>query len=234
MIEETTLATIEQKPAEVVTRGREAAKQLTAIVSSRAKKLELGGKQYLFFEDWQTIGKFYGVTAKVIATEEVREGESLMGFLAHAVAIANGEEVSGADAECTHDEPNWAGKPRYQLRSMAQTRACAKALRNCLGWVAVLAGYEPTPAEEMTGDNVVRQPDAPATPAQLKKIYAVSKERGYDPDLATSIMIRKFDKGHSKDLTKAQASEFIELLSQGYGLATEEAQGATTGENIPL
>jgi hypothetical protein len=32
---------------------------------------------------------------------------------------------------------------------MAQTRACAKALRNVLAWVVVLAGYAPTPAEEM-------------------------------------------------------------------------------------
>jgi len=32
---------------------------------------------------------------------------------------------------------------------MAQTRAGAKALRNVLAWVAVLAGYKPTPAEEI-------------------------------------------------------------------------------------
>ena len=39
--------------------------------------------------------------------------------------------------------------PMFQLASMAQTRACAKALRNTLAWVAVLAGYAATPAEEM-------------------------------------------------------------------------------------
>jgi hypothetical protein len=41
--------------------------------------------------------------------------------------------------------------PEFQLRSMAQTRAGSKALRNVLAWVAVLAGYKPTPAEEMDG-----------------------------------------------------------------------------------
>ena len=40
--------------------------------------------------------------------------------------------------------------PLFQLRSMAQTRACAKALSNLFKWVVVLAGYKPTPAEEMT------------------------------------------------------------------------------------
>jgi hypothetical protein len=43
-------------------------------------------------------------------------------------------------------------KPLFQLRSMAQTRACAKVLRNLFAWVIVMAGYKPTVAEEMTGN----------------------------------------------------------------------------------
>lgn len=39
--------------------------------------------------------------------------------------------------------------PLFQLRSMAQTRAAAKALRLVFSWVVVLAGYRPTPAEEI-------------------------------------------------------------------------------------
>jgi len=34
---------------------------------------------------------------------------------------------------------------------MAQTRAAAKAFRNRLAWIVVLAGYKPTPFEEMAG-----------------------------------------------------------------------------------
>lgn len=51
--------------------------------------------------------------------------------------------------------------PLFQLRSMAQTRACAKALSNLFKWVVVLAGYKPTPAEEMTG-RVDDEPDLPS------------------------------------------------------------------------
>jgi len=43
-------------------------------------------------------------------------------------------------------------KPLFQLKSMAQTRACSKVLRQVFSWVVVLAGYRPTPAEEMTGN----------------------------------------------------------------------------------
>ena len=42
---------------------------------------------------------------------------------------------------------------------MAQTRAGAKALRNALAWVVVLAGYRPTPAEELPGSGVDDKPD---------------------------------------------------------------------------
>lgn len=43
-------------------------------------------------------------------------------------------------------------KPLFQLRSMAQTRAQVKALRSIFSWVVVMAGYQPTPAEELTGN----------------------------------------------------------------------------------
>lgn len=44
-------------------------------------------------------------------------------------------------------------KPLFQLQSMAETRASAKCYRLKLSWVAVLAGYAPTPAEEMPRQN---------------------------------------------------------------------------------
>jgi hypothetical protein len=43
-------------------------------------------------------------------------------------------------------------KPLFQLKSMSQTRACSKVLRQVFSWIVVLAGYRPTPAEEMTGN----------------------------------------------------------------------------------
>jgi hypothetical protein len=59
-------------------------------------------------------------------------------------------------------------KPLFQLRSMAQTRACAKALRSIFAWVVVLAGYKPTPAEEMTGHEFDDQPE-PKPQVQMPK-----------------------------------------------------------------
>jgi hypothetical protein len=42
----------------------------------------------------------------------------------------------------------WAD--RYAVESMAQTRAIGKAFRDSFSWIMRLAGYSPTPAEEMT------------------------------------------------------------------------------------
>lgn len=138
-------------PAAVLADAKRAATALAQVVAGKKKPVIMNGEQYLEFEDWQTVGRFYGVTAKVVSTEFM-DLSGVQGFQAKAVAIrADGMEVSAAESMCLNDEPNWKSKPLFQLRSMAQTRACAKALRNVLAWVVVLAGYKPTPAEEMQG-----------------------------------------------------------------------------------
>ncbi|MBT9167555.1 MAG: hypothetical protein DDT22_00940 [candidate division WS2 bacterium] len=154
-------------PEEVLAEAQRAAKALADVVSKKKKPVVINNEQYLEFEDWQTVGRFYGITAKITQTQYIDYG-NVQGFEAKAVAIktSDGMEISAAEAMCLNDEPNWKDKPLFQLRSMSQTRACAKALRNVLAWVVVLAGYKPTPAEEI--QNVV-QDKPPIMPPQAKK-----------------------------------------------------------------
>lgn len=141
-----------RSPKEAISEARNAAKELQAVVSGKKKPVVFNNEQYLEFEDWQTVGNFYGLTAKVINTSYIEYG-TVRGFEARAVSLNRyGAEVSAAESMCLNDEPNWKNKPLFQLRSMAQTRACAKSLRNVLAWVVVLAGYKPAVAEEMTGE----------------------------------------------------------------------------------
>jgi hypothetical protein len=160
-------------PEIVLDEAQKAAKALADVVSKKPKPVIMNGEQYLEFEDWQTVGRFYGVTAKVVSTEFIEYG-SVQGFQAKAVTVrADGMEISAAESMCLNDEPNWKSKPLFQLRSMAQTRACAKTLRNVLAWVVVLAGYKPTPAEEMQG---VFGNQPPVTPPQKKSEKAPPKD----------------------------------------------------------
>lgn len=145
---------ITRAPQQVLDEAKLAAVALQDVISKKKRPVVMNGEQYLEFEDWQTLGRFYGVTAKIRGTAPVDYGEA-HGFEAYADAVrADGMVISSAESMCMDDESNWKGKPAYQLRSMAQTRACAKVLRNVLAWVVVLAGYKTTPAEEMSGVEV--------------------------------------------------------------------------------
>jgi hypothetical protein len=137
-------------PKEVVEEARQAATMLMEIVKAKKKPVRFNGEDYLEFEDWLMVARFYSVSVKVSSTSYVEVGEA-KGYECHAVALKDGKEISGAEAMCLDDERNWKGKPLFQLRSMAQTRACAKALRNVFSWIVVLSGFRPTPAEEMDG-----------------------------------------------------------------------------------
>src|SRR3990167_7742755 len=160
-----------REPAAVLAEAKTAAQALMTVVSQKTKPVIMNGEQYLEFEDWQTVAKFYGLTAKVVRTTFIDLG-GVKGFEATAetIRLSDGMTISSADSMCLNDEDKWSTRAKYdfvngkkqkvgevpvplfQLRSMAQTRACAKTLRNVLAWVVVLAGFKPTVAEEMTGD----------------------------------------------------------------------------------
>ena len=142
---------VERPPSIILAEATEAARALKDVISKKAKPVMFNGEQFLEFEDWQVLGRFYGVTAKEDGDPEVVEIGDSHGFKASSVALFQGQVISRATAYCFDDEPNWSQKPLFQLASMAQTRANSKVLRNVLAWVVVLAGYKPTPAEEMDG-----------------------------------------------------------------------------------
>lgn len=141
-----------QPPMKIVEDASSKAKILKDIVTKAGLARKFGGdKEHLYFEAWQTIGKFYSSTADVEWTRPIMDGEQIVGYEARARVLDDtGKAVATAEHMCMRDEPNWRDKPLYSLRSMAQTRAASKALRMVFAWVAVLAGYAATPAEEMS------------------------------------------------------------------------------------
>jgi hypothetical protein len=171
---------LNRNPEQVLQEAHEAAAALKRVIDSKPEAITFNGKTYLTFEDWQTLGYFYGITARVKASRSTKV-RGVDGFLAAAEAIdSNGRVISEAHAMCMRDEKNWNSRPEYmydergkrhrvgdvavpmfQLRSMAQTRACAKSLRNVLAWVVVLAGYEPTPAEDLYGPPDAQEGNGP-------------------------------------------------------------------------
>jgi len=230
---------IEHEPEEVLMEAQRAAEAIDRVIQSKPKPVIMNGQRYLEFEDWQTVGRFYGVTVGLEGEPEFVQYDDgtgiVMGFRATAVAMHHGKVVSRASGMCMNDEEKWNTRPKYaycyvtqdgrlseedpgpdqivwipnpskpgksmpkkeraqvgvervplhQIASMAQTRACAKALRNVLSWVVVLAGYKPTPAEEMVeeGDEA---PTASAAAAPKSKADAFLADK---PELALALKV---------------------------------------------
>ena len=140
-----------KNPTLVIDYASRVARQLQTIIKNKKKPVIINGENFLEFEDWQTIGAFYKVTAQVEWTKEIREKDIVIGYEARAVALRrDGTQISAAESMCLETEKLWANRDLFQLKSMAQTRACAKVLRNVFSWVVVLAGFQGTPAEETT------------------------------------------------------------------------------------
>ena len=199
---------IHREPALILEEAQKAAKALSDVISKKKKPVIINNEQYLEFEDWMTVARFYGITAKVVSTSFITFGEA-KGFEARAVSIlvATGEEISAAEAMCLNDETNWKNRPLFMLRSMAQTRACAKALRNVLAWVVVLAGYKPTPAEEMEGikngehKEGEEQQKQVISIAQGKRFYAIAKSTKASDDDIKDWLAKEYNIHSTKDIT---------------------------------
>jgi hypothetical protein len=155
------------------------AKRLKDIVSQNKWVSNIKGKEHLSFEAWQTIGKFYGYMVDTDAKEpEYVEYDGVWGFKAHAQVVNEhtGIRVGGASAICMSDEPNWRGRDKFAIMSMAQTRAGSKSLRQILSWVVALAGYAPAPLEEMDYGEPQETLYQKARREQKENVKAVTKE----------------------------------------------------------
>jgi hypothetical protein len=132
-------------PAAVVEAARRAAQPLAAVVREQKLFVKIGQGEHVKVEGWTLLGSMLGVFPVVTWTHKLEDG-----WEAQVEArTRRGDVVGCAEAMCTRGETRWAKADEYAIRSMAQTRATSKALRQPLGFVMQLAGYNPTPAEEM-------------------------------------------------------------------------------------
>jgi hypothetical protein len=227
-------------PQQEVARAHEMAKVLQDVVkqANLSKSFSKGGKEHLFFEAWQTIGRFFNCAPEIEWSRPIMHNDKVVGWEARAVVRnTGGNVIASAESMCAKDEPNWASRPAYAIRSMAQTRASSKALRQAFAWVAVLAGYAPTPAEEMDGVEIKPEPAKaptkqptwqepptgpptaePWTDNQRKALWAKCMASGGDRDTAKDFAAWALELSGMKEWTKEYASkvldDFDELMQQ--------------------
>jgi hypothetical protein len=137
----------------------------TAIATALARMVEaqklytvISGKKYPQVEAWMTIGRMDNVVAReahppVQHDDGSWEATVELVRLSDVQVIGNGSALCGADG----DRP-WDKRPAHQRRSMAVTRATSRAFRQQYSWIMALAGYEPTPADEMPTSDFADSP----------------------------------------------------------------------------
>jgi hypothetical protein len=156
-------------PSEVVENATAQAKVLMDIVQRTKCFQEIKGKKYLQVEAWETIGAFNRIHAETKEVKPIvagqyahREGDEgshdvVVGYEAHVQLWRDGVVVGGAIMPCYFTENACKGKQgddkHKACMSAAQTFATSKAYRMNFSYVAILAGYQPMPAEEMSHDN---------------------------------------------------------------------------------
>lgn len=134
-------------PQSQIQKAVEIANAVSRVIEEKRLYAIIQNKKYVMCEGWTTMGALLGLFPQIVAVKE--ENERYIAIC--EIRTLDGRLVSRAEAECSQMERNKIGQDKYAIRSMAQTRAVSKAFRIALSWIMVLAGYQPTPAEEING-----------------------------------------------------------------------------------
>lgn len=132
-------------------------------------------------EAWQALAMLLGCTVRELESKYVYE---MNGFESRAevIRLIDGMRIGEGSGFCDFSE---AGKDKaYAVKSMSMTRAISKAIKNMFGHIMKVAGFQPTPKEEIEDlggspldgfskdDGLPHQPDLDALmDAAQKEIY---------------------------------------------------------------
>lgn len=184
-------ALICRKPTELVKEATEIATVLNEIIDKKVLFNMIQGRKYVRVEGWTTLGAMLGIVPAEESSVELADG-SFEGTV-KLIRLRDGQMVGRSSAICGMDEEDkkgdltWGARAKYARKSMATTRATGKAFRLGYSWIMVLAGYEPTPFEEMPLERKGKPQDATSQSESTQ----TQRNPGEDGDLsATSGMKR--------------------------------------------
>lgn len=202
------LGTLQAASASALVQGaREMANALADVIERQKLATVIQGKKHVNVEGWTTLAVMLGVVAREVQTVET---DGIYTSVVELVRISDSACISRASAECGDESP-WNKRARYARRSMAQTRATGKACRLAFSWIMALAGYEPTPAEEMP-DTRQSDDDLLMSSSQHKMLEARISELGLNREGVKTWCIRRFGVEHFQGLQKSQFSELLNQL----------------------
>ena len=137
---------------ERISMATEIAEKLTEVIEKQQLRVKIGSNMYVTREGWQICSGLCGL--KVVEREVFLHTDGpLKGTWEATVEIVDrhGDVQASGSGICSPNEKAKASQEEFQRRSMAITRAVVKAHANGFSWIIKIAGYMPTPHEEMFG-----------------------------------------------------------------------------------
>lgn len=170
----TALATTEQNAPATQQQAQQALpaainyEQAESIAKTMAAKCEgpayvsvISGRRYPTVSWWTAVGASLGFFPREVSCVRQERGDDRICVYEAVVEVVNqasGQIVGRGSAICSSKEKNWGNRDEYAIRSMAITRATGKAYRLGLAFIAVMAGLEATPSEEMPPQQAQSRP----------------------------------------------------------------------------
>jgi len=188
------------------------AQRIVSVVAQRCTGpgylVNIRGKQYPKIEWWTTVSASLGLFPQVIFAQRLdREGE--IAYEAKVAVYRQDQVVASGEAMCSNKEERWVHADEYAIKSMAITRASGKAYRIPLSFLAVMAGLEGTPAEEVpvASRSAINTDDHTATPRQLESLNALVRDHRLTDDERIRLQGVLLD-----GVDKVKASEVMEYF----------------------
>lgn len=195
-------------PDEMLSRATAIATTLARMVEAQQLYKTIGKKKYPFVEAWMTIGRMDNVVARE-AAPPIRHDDGSYEAFVELVRLSDGLVIGNGSALCgSKGDTEWTGRADHHKRSMAVTRATSRAFRQQYAWIMALAGYEPTPADEMPG--TPDEPSEPTTTHDGGLIGTVTKGKA-----PVDLELRQTPDGAAWGFKLAQGRKGIQALAIG-------------------
>jgi hypothetical protein len=192
-------------PEETVALAARMARALVDIVNQRRLYAVINGRKYPTVEAWMVVARMDGVVARERSATRQEDGsyeaEVDLIRLSDGAVVGHGSGICGM-ADDHNGKTDWSKRASQAKRGMAITRAASRAFRLQYSWIIQLAGYEPTPAEEMPDPESVEPRDTPrarltATLAARRGV-APSSDSPSEPDVP-AVVLPPADAGPQQD-----------------------------------
>ena len=162
---------LDLEPDAMIVRVTKIANILKDVVEKQKMFFKFGEKKHVTIDGWNTLGSLLSILPAEDLVKKIEGGyEAKVNLINKNTGII----VGSASAICLRSERNWEKRDDYAIRSMAVTRATGKAYRLAFSWIVTLAGYEPTPAEEMPHELFNRSDSVHASASAKKENKAAS------------------------------------------------------------